>query len=110
MACKTTTRNTVSKSPKNLASVKLLEIKKYNSVNQFKSVSENFDTIFLLSQKKKEYIIDSSNFVYLRLEQITRFRVGTMEQLGAYLITGNDTLWSGQNIAKAPKFYWIVDN
>jgi len=32
-----------------------------------------------------------------------------MEQLGAYLITGKDTLWKGANIITAPKFYRILE-
>ena len=109
MSCGTT-KSTGSNKPIELTNVKLLEVTRFNSVNQIKSIKENLDTIFLISPNKREYQIDSSKFVTLKLTKVTRFRVGTMEQLGAYLVTGNDTLWSGRKIANAPKFYWIVEN
>jgi hypothetical protein len=105
-----TTKSTDFDKPEGLANVKLLEVKRFNSVNQIKCIKENMDTIFLISRNKREYQIDSSKFITLRLTQVTRFRVGTMEQLGAYLVSGNDTLWSGRTIENAPKFYWIVED
>lgn len=92
-----------------MTNIKLLEMKRFNSVNQIKSVNEKSDTIFIISFKKKEYEIDSSKFITLTLAQITRFRVGTMQQLGAYMIVGNDTLWRGPNSDYAPKFYRIIE-
>jgi hypothetical protein len=108
-SCRSTNIKSVSVNDDELTSVKLIEMKQFNSVNQIKSVNEKFDTIFLISPGKREYEIDSSKFITLRLTQITRFRVGTMEQLGAYMITGNDTLWSGPSMKNAPKFYRIIE-
>ena len=82
----------------------------FNSVSQIKSIKENLDTVFLISPNRREYQIDSSKFIALRLKEAMRFRVGQMEQLGAYFITGNDTLWSGRSTKNAPKFYWIDEN
>ena len=105
-----TTKTTGSDKPGELINVQLLEVKRFNSVNQIKSVKENLDTVFLISPNKRDYSIDSSKFTTLRLREVTRFRLGQMEQLGANLVTGSDTLWSGLNIKNAPTFYWIDEN
>ncbi len=108
-SCQPTNIGSVSAIEDELIDVKLIEIKRFNSVYQIKSVDEKLDTIFLISPEKREYKIDTSKFITLRLTQIKRFRVGKMEQLGAYLIAGNDTLWSEASTNNAPKFYRIIE-
>jgi len=108
-SCGSSNNSSVSATKDELINVKLIEIKRFNSVNQIQSVSEKSDTLFLISPGKREYEIDTSKFIALRLTRITNFRVGTMEQLGAYMITGNDTLWSGPSTKNAPKFYRIIE-
>ena len=108
-SCRPTNIKSVSTSNNEITNVKLIEMKRLNSVTQIKSVNEKFDTIFLISPNKKEYAIDTSKFISLRLMKVDRFRVGTMEAMGAYLIIGNGTLWSGESIKHAPMFYRIIE-
>ena len=103
------TKGSIISTQEKFTKVKIIEMRPFNSVNLMKSVNESVDTIFLISQGKQEYKIDTVEYVILKLSQVTRFRVGTMEQLGAYLITGKDTLWKGANITSAPKFYRILE-
>jgi len=109
LSCRTTNKNVVDQQNE-LVKVKMFEVKIFNSVSQIKSIKENLDTVFLISPNRREYQIDSSKFIALRLKEAMRFRVGQTEQLGAYFITGNDTLWSGPSTKNAPKFYWIDEN
>ena len=103
------TKGSIISTQEKLTKVKIIEMRPFNSVNLMKSVNESVDTIFLISPGKKEYKIDTAEYVILKLSQVTRFQAGTMEQLGAYLITGKDTLWKGANITSAPKFYRILE-
>ena len=103
------TKGSIISTQEKFTKVKIIEMMPFNSVNLMKSVNESVDTILLISPGKQEYKIDTVEYVILKLSQVTRFRVGTMEQLGAYLITGKDTLWKGANITSAPKFYRILE-
>jgi hypothetical protein len=108
-SCYPTKGRIISTQEEKLTKVKIIELRPFNSVNLMKSVNESLDTFFLISPRKKEYKIDTAEYVILKLSHVTRFRAGTMEQLGAYLIIGKDTLWKGANITSAPKFYRILE-
>ena len=93
--------------------LKVVEIKSYNTVYELKTVKENtVDTMLVISYKKgfhngkgktKSKIIEGE---YYKFELSTvRPRVSTMEQLGAYMIFAEDTLYSASDYKKLPKMY-----
>jgi len=101
--------NKVSNKGVSISYVKFIEIERYSRVNRIKAVTKLSDTVYLVSRNRKEYEVGRAEFTRMRLAEMNRFRVGTMEVLGAYLIYEGDTLWRGPSPRHAPKFYMILD-
>jgi hypothetical protein len=111
MGCSTT------KMKPEVLNVTVSNIDEYNMFYRFTSMADN-DTLYIISWKydadrqlkdtaafdvKNLDIVKNGNYIFKA--QKSRLRICTMEQLGQYIVFDPDTLWSGSNIAKVPKYY-----
>lgn len=93
---------------------RIIEIKEYQYAFRFKALKEN-DTILIISLKENYYTeygykkpilndleeikINEKYDFYLTQKKPT---VSTMEQLGAFIIIENDTLWKSKTYKEVP--------
>ena len=115
IGCKSINNKTTS----NEKELKVINIAEFEYVFELRTIEkETSDTLFVLSSKNNfynKYNLNkpkSNSTEQLILNNTYRFevlpikpQVSTMQQLGAYIIVENDTLWKGANYKEAPKFY-----
>lgn len=100
-----------------LITCKIIKSREYKTFYSFKAIKEK-DTIYIISYKDyygghktqnnniREIKINEEYNFYLTPEII---RTSKMEQLGAFIIIDEDTLWKASNYKEIPKFY-IANN
>ena len=102
--------NTIKTESKRLKVVKIIS---YNGFYELTTVKEDIsDTLLIISYKKgfskkdKKTQLQIVEDRYYKFElSIIKPRVSTMEQLGAYMIFGEDTLYRASSSKELPRMY-----
>lgn len=99
----------------NVLNCRIIGIKEYQNTFRFKALNKEKDTILIISLKESYY--NKNNYKKPVLENLQEIQldkeysfyvtqkkplVSTMEQLGAFMVIENDTLWSSSTYKDVP--------